>query len=173
MRRTRSLLAALVLGAFAMITAQAQNRGVPQPQAYAALLEKARRGELREDFPEPALPNAERGTRNAERGTLSNSANGCEATARLSTRNLEGGTLRRRRSSVAGAGTELRFLGNDFAVLPNVNRRAMRARCLARNPPRAAQCFTHSRCKLAGSLGSVLFSHWFVASSCGVIPELS
>ena len=60
MRRARSLLAALVLGAFAMISAQAQNRGVPQPQAYAALLEKARRGELREDFPEPAATAATR-----------------------------------------------------------------------------------------------------------------
>src|SRR4051794_20991027 len=52
----RSVTGALVLGAFGLVSAEGQNRGVPQPKAYAALLEKARRGELREEFPETTTP---------------------------------------------------------------------------------------------------------------------
>jgi hypothetical protein len=47
---------AFVFAVFGMVSREGQGRGIPQPDAYAALLEKARRGELREDFPEAAPP---------------------------------------------------------------------------------------------------------------------
>ena len=71
------------------------------------------------------------------------------------------------------ARTALRFLSDDFPVLPNVYGRAVDAGGLSRSLPCPAQSPTDRGGEFLRLFVALILFHWFVSSKRGVLPELS